>query len=812
MYKCFVCNCLNTSINAYFDHLRYFHKISSLSNFFKCTDCSQSFQNMYSFRKHLKNMHPVVNPEITFNHNNEFNPNPASNNILLINEDDEEDAEGGAEEGAREDEPISTSLSFDPFQHSFGLAMDLFGHKSISRKLAGELILNFQQYNQKFIEDIEKSTDLVTCKLKLVEFKNSLTYFDSESKFANHLRKNDLYTTPEEFIIDDSKTLDTFALTTSKGILVSFKDNIRRFLEVPNILSDMLTNLERLKEENNISNVVQGCVWLSKIENFKDKIVIPIQLFQDDLEVGNALGAKSGVNKVTSTYMTFPLLKDELVSKLENIITCCLNKAIDIEHGNVSNFMPLIITLKDMEENGLEINLGDNKKVKIYLILSNISGDNLGLNSLLGYTKSFAANHYCRICTAHKIDMAKDCSEDKKLLRNERNYREGMNEEDVGTRVTNSGIKEDCVFHHLPSFKVWNNVTCDITHDFFEGIAHYQLADILNYFLYEKFYFTLAQLNSRKSLFKYGYDNDSKSVDINIKHIQNQKFKMSASQMKCFLHYLPLFIGDYIKKGDKVWEFTLTFLRLGNCILAPSFDANSLCELTNLIHTHHSTYLKLFPNSHLKPKHHFITHYSTIIAKLGPLKKMWTIRYEAKHKEIKQYALICCSRKNLLLSLAIKANYVFAKVLYNKKNSLNPKSQTVQDGNSTDLSHIYDNLSHNNSLHIFQRKDFNNIFSTNKFNIFDTIYKIEDIITVKETELCFFSIKYIIKIHNIQYAICIKIDILEYDEHLNCYLVNQMLPENIVYSILVVSMINYPPLEIIKTSKGEHAIKLKPSF
>lgn len=585
-------------------------------------------------------------------------------------------------------------------------------------------------------------------------------------------------------------------------------------MEAPDILSDMLANLDRLKEENSISNVVQGCVWLSKIDHMKDKIVIPIQLFQDDLEVGNALGAKSGVNKVTSTYLTFPLLNDAINSKLENIITCCLTKAIDIEHGNVSNFMPLIITLKDLEENGLEINLGDNQMVRIYLIMSNISGDNLGLNSLLGYTKSFAANHYCRICTAHKTDMAKDCYEDTKLLRNEGNYREGMNEEDVNTRVTNCGIKEDCVFHQLPSFKVWENVTCDITHDFFEGIAHYQLADILNYFLYEKFYFSLAQLNSRKSLFKYGYDNDSKSVDITIQHIQKQKFKMSASQMKCFLHYLPLFIGDYIEKGDKIWEFTLTFLRLGNSILASSFDADSLFKLTDLIRTHHSMYLELFPNSHLKPKHHFIIHYSTIITKLGPLKKMWTIRYEAKHKEIKQYALICCSRKNLLLSLAIKANYVFAKVLYYKKNSENPNSEIIHQGdNLTDLSHIYDNLSINNSPLLFLREDFKNISSANKFNIFDTLYKIEDIITVKEPELYFYLIKYIIKIHNIQYAICIKIDILEYDEHLDCYLVNQtLLTENVVYSILYISNIKYPPLEIIKIPKGRHAIKLKTPF
>lgn len=371
-----------------------------------------------------------------------------------------------------------------------------------------------------------------------------------------------------------------------------------------------------------------------------------------------------------------------------------------------------------------------------------------------------------------------------------------------------------CISLLIPSFKVWENVTCDITHDYFEGIAHYQLAEILNHFLYEKYLFTLHQLNSRKSLFKYGYDNDNKSVDIDIKHIQNKKFKMSASQMKCFLHYLPIFIGDYIlNRDDEVWQFTLIFLKLGDLILAPSFNADTLCELNDLIAIHHSKYLELFPDSHLMPKHHFITHYTTIVKKLGPLKKMWTIRYEAKHKEIKQYALISCSRVNLLLSLAIKSNYVYANLLYTKKNNLNIKHE-LHTGKLQNLCHIYDHLSFHNSIHLFEREQFENVLSANALQIFDTTYKIENIIAVKEIdEFFFFSIKYVIQIQSVQCAICIKIEIQKYDEHLNVYFVKpSMTTECVVYSILCISNINYPPLEIIKTSSGENVIKLKPPF
>lgn len=64
-------------------------------------------------------------------------------------------------------------------------------------------------------------------------------------------------------------------------------------------------------------------------------------------------------------------------------------------------------------------------------------------------------------------------------------------------------------------------------------------------------------------------------------------------------------------------------------------------------------YIELF-NDTLKRKHHFLLHYPNLILKLGPLAHISSMRYEAKHREFKQYAHVSCSRINLPHSLANK--------------------------------------------------------------------------------------------------------------------------------------------------------------
>lgn len=72
-----------------------------------------------------------------------------------------------------------------------------------------------------------------------------------------------------------------------------------------------------------------------------------------------------------------------------------------------------------------------------------------------------------------------------------------------------------------------------------------------------------------------------------------------------------------------------------------------------LVTEHHEIYIKLFGNT-LKTKHHNMLHYPRLMLRVGPLVNLWCMRFEAKHKESKIESHIITSRKNLLLTLALK--------------------------------------------------------------------------------------------------------------------------------------------------------------
>ncbi|KAB0801220.1 hypothetical protein PPYR_05574 [Photinus pyralis] len=477
--------------------------------------------------------------------------------------------------------------------------------------------------------------------------------FKSEYKLKQYLSKNDLYSEPMEFIINNSCTPDEM-LNISK--------------ESPKVFQSMQTNLEKVNNQSEITNICSGSVWKNKIDlKFDNKCVIPYLVYQDDFEINNPLGSKSGVQKLSAVYITFPLLNSEDISKLNNIFVACLTRSSSLEFGLAKNFGPLCSLLKNLEENGIQITINSKPK-RVYLILSALVGDNLGLNTIMGFTRSFSANFFCRICRSHKDEMKKQTVENKLVLRTAEDYWQHLFQNDV----SQTGIKEMCVFNAIPSFRAADNISVDIMHDIFEGICHVELCQILNCFVYDKKYFTLSILNNRKANFQYHRsDYGNKSVSITVKNLNSNKLKMSASEMQCFLHHLPLLVGELVPVKDPVWACLLLLIKLTNLCFLPSYNENTLNKLQNTIKNHHELYLDLFQKE-LTPKHHFVVHYPNVIRKLGPLKGLWVMRQEAKHKQAKLYLNNIACRKNVLMSAAIKWQFNLAGHLH----SLQMKYQT----------------------------------------------------------------------------------------------------------------------------------------
>lgn len=146
--------------------------------------------------------------------------------------------------------------------------------------------------------------------------------------------------------------------------------------------------------------------------------------------------------------------------------------------------------------------------------------------------------------------------------------------------------------------------------------------------------------------------------------MKKKHLKMTASESKTFTTFLPLIIGPLIPQDDEVWEFLCTLFQILHIVLLREIHYEMIDALRLLVEKHHKEYLRLFKDT-LKQKHHNLTHYPEAILKSGALRLQWVMRYEAKHREPKQYSRVNYNRRNSCYSLAIKAGLKFAYNLMN---------------------------------------------------------------------------------------------------------------------------------------------------
>lgn len=180
------------------------------------------------------------------------------------------------------------------------------------------------------------------------------------------------------------------------------------------------------------------------------------------------------------------------------------------------------------------------------------------------------------------------------------------------------GIYKECILNQIDSFHVTTNYCIDVMHDLFEGVCHYNVCHILQYYIFDVKIISLENLNNRKQYFNYGaieIGNNSHTIEKH--HLLKFHLKMSTREMMCFIHFLPLMIGDLIPNNDDTWLFFLNFLEIIDILMSHKLTQDLIACLKRLITKHNLDYVTLFKDT-LKPKHHFLTHYPSIIQKSGP--------------------------------------------------------------------------------------------------------------------------------------------------------------------------------------------------
>lgn len=99
-------------------------------------------------------------------------------------------------------------------------------------------------------------------------------------------------------------------------------------------------------------------------------------------------------------------------------------------------------------------------------------------------------------------------------------------------------------------------------------------------------------------------------------------------------------------------------------VASPFHTDDTIRYLDTKISEHRHRYRQVFPEAKLLPKHHFLEHYPQLIKAFGPLVAMWTMRFETKHSFFKRVVRHTSCFRNILLSLAVKHQFMLAYHLH----------------------------------------------------------------------------------------------------------------------------------------------------
>lgn len=792
---CFLCEKSFHSIDAYFSHLK--SHATPLNIIYKCTisGCYQKFENKQSFKRHLvrhskqgcSQSPPIA--EINEDFDDVHGENEDFNNVHAENEVFDE--EHGIEISQ------NTSNATPSFNYKENLAnvfdsaakfiIKLHSWANLSRSdvitiktYVEDLILSpVFEFIAKTQNTDDSNRENITNVLSDVGklFENIKT----ESRLNRYLHEKNL--------IGNVKTFKIKETSKSDAILMPIEFQFKKIFERNNFLDVVLEHMQFIESSNKYVNFIQGNLWKQKRSLYPNKIVIPFYLYADDFGINNPLGSKSARNSMCNFYMSLACTPQKS-SRLSEIYLVCSLKSSDVRnHGN-DCYELLVSSLKKIEIDGIDITTNSGTR-RVHFIMGLLLGDNLGLNYILGFSKSFTSNYFCRFCLMNKSETQKETCERANVMRNRINYQESVEQ----NLFSDTGINSVCAFNEIPSFHCIENYSVDVMHDIFEGVCHHVLTESLLYFIRKMEYISLTEVNARLKVFKYDHhDRGNEKYSITFHELESHKMKMSAKQMISFCQYFTILFGDLVRIQDEVWIFLLKFFEMIDDILCYEIS-QSFIEILNVkIQNIAVNYQTLFKKK-LTPKFHFLLHYSTIMNQCGPLRNIWCFKFEAKHKEFKMYSRIITSRKNVALSFSYKQQLAFAYELI---------ENTLDD--HIKLHKIYLDKTVKRKISQKIKTPVDDFMLYLHAEISGYLYTPKKIIAVYLGDFQIFEICLIIKNSSGVILLCCRKVRTEFNVHIAAYECGETLAE---YTIIEMKDIVGPPTDYIQSFQEKKIVKLK---
>jgi hypothetical protein len=240
-----------------------------------------------------------------------------------------------------------------------------------------------------------------------------LRKINSEYQVLQHLKKYCGMVSPVEIVIGHG-----FVEKTGPGnedvveeevmaMIVPFQDSLASFLANNELRQCALTQ-PTPSTDGKIRNVVDGSLWKNHdvFRSYPDALIF--QIYQDDIEVVNPLGSRTGVHKLTMIYWLCLNLPEHWRSDLRAISLLACAKSNHIKRFGfapvLADFVDVINKLQSPEGLVLRIN-GD--QVNLHGALISVNGDGLALNGMGGFKEGIGgAKLPCRVCPMTREEMS----------------------------------------------------------------------------------------------------------------------------------------------------------------------------------------------------------------------------------------------------------------------------------------------------------------------------------------------------------------------------------------------------------------------
>lgn len=398
---------------------------------------------------------------------------------------------------------------------------------------------------------------------------------------------------------------------------------------------------------------------------------IQIQIFFDDVQLTSPL--KTRPHKICAIYFIIRNLPAEFVSKLDNMYLVSLSDSeLMKKYGCNSMLEQFVQEMKILETKGISINIEDDscirKKINLKGTLVQTSFDNLGGNIIFGIKPNFNSNYCCRICICDKKTLKQKTVELKDKIRTKQHYREQI------TKITQSqgeklkletfGITNYTILNDLNFYHTIDNRSQDIMHDIHEGAMPFVLRSLFQYLIQHKI-ITEVELEQKISSFNYGLI-ERKNVPSKL-CLRKKNLNQNASQMNCLMKHVPFIFINLLQEKDnskrlivhKAWVLIEYILKINQIVCSSVIREKDLTDLENYTSDFLSKIKRIF-KTELFPKLHFMTHYSSTMRIMGPVKFLQMMRGDAKHQPFTQYAKRCRNYVNICKTLADRHQEVLA--------------------------------------------------------------------------------------------------------------------------------------------------------